>query len=73
MNALVNRVLKGFPKNFPKDDKTIKHTQHQMKHNSSFADDSTSPSEFHEALGQVVYETGDYSDSWPYPDRGCFE
>lgn len=54
MNVLVNRVLKGFPKNFPKDEKTIKYTQHQMKQNSSFADDSASPSEFHEALGQVV-------------------
>lgn len=27
MNVLVNRVLKGFPKNFPKDEKTRKYTQ----------------------------------------------
>lgn len=54
MNVLDNRVLKGFPKNFSEDEKTIKYTQLQMKQNSFFADDSEGPSGFHEALGQVV-------------------
>lgn len=54
MNIPVNRVFKAFPNNFPKDEKTIKYTQHQMKQNSLFADDSASLSGFHEPLGQVV-------------------
>ena len=73
MNVSVSRVLKGFPKMFTKDEKTIKYTQSQMKQNSFFSDDSKGPSGFCEALGQVVLETGGSSDSWPCPKRGCFK
>lgn len=73
MNVAVNRVLKGFLKNFPKDEKTIKYIQCQMKQSSFFSDNSEGLSGFYEALRQEGLETGDFSDSWPCPERDCFE
>lgn len=43
-----------------------------MKQNSFF-DDSKGSSGVCKALGQVELETGDSSDSWPCPERGCLK